>query len=229
MDISEVQRALTSQGFNPGPPDGLWGRLTMNAVTEFQSRNGLNANGMLTEETTQKILAGAKAIASTGLVWLDEARRLMGTKEVSGSGSNKEILNWATDLGIPYSSDDIPWCGLFVAHCVGATLPAEPMPANPLGARNWQKFGKQVTPPVEGAVLVFWRESKTSGKGHVGFYNGEDKDAYHVLGGNQSDSVSIARVSKSRLLDARWPSSAAGLTGKVVKRKETGELSQNEA
>ena len=228
MDIMEIQRALSVQGYSPGPIDGIWGRLTMMAVRDFQTRNGLPGDGVLTDATVQKILAGAQSVSS-GLVWFDEARRLMGTREVSGAGSNRAILDWATALGIPYSSDDIPWCGLFVAHCIGATLSGEPLPTNPLGARNWQKFGTSLATPGEGAVLVFWRVSRTSGLGHVGFYNGEDNDAYHVLGGNQSDSVSIARVGKDRFLEARWPRSAASLTGKIVKRKPNGDLSTNEA
>ena len=36
-----------------------------------------------------------------------------------------------------------------------------------------------------------------------GVYVGEDRDAYHVIGGNQGDRVSIARKPKSRLLGAR--------------------------
>lgn len=227
MDMLEIQRALTSQGFNPGPVDGIFGRLTSGAIKDFQNRNGLPATGTPDDATVQQILAAAKAIASTGLVWMDEARRLMGTKEVAGKGSNKTIIDWATALGIDYPSDDIPWCGLFVAHCIGATLPGEPLPANPLGARNWQKFGNPTT-PAEGAVLVFWRESKSGTKGHVGFYNGEDRVAYQVLGGNQSDAVNITRIAKDRLLEARWPKSAASLTGKVIQRTETGALSQNE-
>jgi len=229
MNILEIQQALNSQGYNPGPLDGIWGRLTMAAVKDFQSRNGLTADGILTEETAEKILAGRHATASSGLVWFDEARRLMGTREVSGPGSNRAILDWATSLGIPYSGDDIPWCGLFSAHCIGATLGGEPLPTNPLGARKWQSFGTSLARPGEGAVLVFWRVSQASGLGHVGFYNGEDDDAYHVLGGNQSDSVSIARVSKSRFLEARWPRSASTLTGRVIRRNADGSLSDNEA
>ena len=160
MDMLEIQRALTSQGFNPGPVDGIFGRLTSGAIKDFQNRNGLPATGTPDDATVQQILAAAKAIASTGLVWMDEARRLMGTKEVAGKGSNKTIIDWATALGIDYPSDDIPWCGLFVAHCIGATLPGEPLPANPLGARNWQKFGNPTT-PAEGAVAgtLFARNS----------------------------------------------------------------------
>ena len=51
------------------------------------------------------------------------------------------------------------------------------------------------------AVLIF---SRGSG-GHVGFAIGQDDAHFYVLGGNQSDAVTIARVAKSRLLGARWP------------------------
>ena len=54
---------------------------------------------------------------------------------------------------------------------------------------------------ASGAVLVF---SRGSG-GHVGFAMGHDDTHFYVLGGNQSDAVTIARIAKSRLLGARWP------------------------
>jgi hypothetical protein len=38
---------------------------------------------------------------------------------------------------------------------------------------------------------------------HVGFYCSEYSDAFHILGGNQSNSVSATRISKQRLLTAR--------------------------
>ncbi len=66
------------------------------------------------------------------------------------------------------------------------------------------KFGAPVSPTL-GAILVFWRGKRTGWLGHVGFYTGEDTSAYHVLGGNQGDKVSITRIAKERLLEARWP------------------------
>lgn len=223
MDVLVMQRALTAQGYDPGFIDGLWGRATREAVMDYQTRHGLPADGIVTPALETSIVNGLAMVASNGIVWLDEARRLMGTKEVAGRGSNRIILNWATDLGITYGDDDIPWCGLFVAHCIGSTLPAEKLPANPLGARQWAKLGVALAEPAEGAILVFWRGSKTGGLGHVGFYIGEDKDAYHILGGNQSDSVSVARVAKDRLLTARWPSTASALTGKAIALTEGGK------
>lgn len=54
---------------------------------------------------------------------------------------------------------------------------------------------------------MFWRKSRQSGLGHVGFYAGEDAGAFCVLGGNQSDQVSLAWIAKNRLVGARWPAS----------------------
>jgi uncharacterized protein (TIGR02594 family) len=228
MDVLAIQRALKAQNFDPGPLDGIWGRLTMGAVEAFQRARGLNVDGMLTQATSDAILAQAPAQApSSGLVWLDEAERLRGTKEVAGSGSNPAIVDWAKQLDIDYSGDDVPWCGLFTAHCVGATLPSEPLPNNPLGARNWNKFGSQIQPRL-GAVLVFWRGSKDGWQGHVGFYAGEDSDAYHVLGGNQSNKVSIARVGKDRFLGARWPRTVPVTGPGAVAGTAGGGLSTNE-
>jgi len=61
---------------------------------------------------------------------------------------------------------------------------------------------------LDRAGLVFWRGTKSGWQGHVGFYAGEDATHYHVLGGNQSDSISITRIRKTRLRDGgiRWPS-----------------------
>ena len=61
--------------------------------------------------------------------------------------------------------------------------------------------------------MVFWRISEHSGKGHVGFYTGEDDDAYRILGGNQSNSVCYQWVSKTRFKAALWPATAASLEG----------------
>jgi cell wall-associated NlpC family hydrolase len=50
-----------------------------------------------------------------------------------------------------------------------------------------------------GDILTFKRD----GGGHVGLYVGEDDRYYHVLGGNQTNSVSVSRIAKSRLYKAR--------------------------
>jgi len=236
MTIHEIQKALSEQGFDPGEIDGEWGRRTIAAVKAFQKARGLEVDGIAGPKTLAALLgnggaaspSSSPATASAPLVWLEEAVKLVGTKETVGAGSNERIIHWAKRCNIDYKSDDIPWCGLFVAHCIAATLSDEPLPKGPLGARNWQKFGAR-SEPVRGAVLIFWRGKRDGPFGHVGFYRGEDDDAYHVLGGNQSDSVNTCRISKKRLLDARWPHTAASLRGEVVIAKGNGGLSHNEA
>jgi len=229
MDVFAIQTALKTQGFDPGTLDGIWGRRTVAAVKAFQKARGLTADGVVGPHTSRALFVNAVQPQNiTMLVWMEEARRLMGVREVVGSGSNRMILQWADDLDIHYKDDDIPWCGLFVAHCIGATLTEEPLPTNPLGARNWLTFGTGCA-PTWGAVLVFWRGSRDGWQGHVGFYEGEDEVAYHVLGGNQSNSVSVARIRKDRLLGARQPVTIPPLATGQVALASTGGTSVNEA
>lgn len=238
MKIKDIQQQLAARGFPPGPIDGVWGRQTVAAVRAFQQAKGLEVDGIVGPQTLGALFQGAPAAAQPAaqgdlndptLVWFQEARRLMGTKETPGVGNNPVILDWATAMGLhDYDADETAWCGLFVGHCVTATLDREPTPNNVLGARSWEGFGV-ATAPTPGAVMVFWRISKASGKGHVGFYAGEDATAYRILGGNQSDSVSLAWVTKDRFLGARWPTTVALPAPKPIQVARTETLSWNEA
>ncbi|MEN5034518.1 NlpC/P60 family protein [Pseudomonas sp. TWI929] len=231
ISVRKIQEALVAKGFIPGEVDGIWGRRTIAAVKRFQQSAGLDADGIVGPKTSAALFSGAPAVPSQALLpWIAEAENLIGTKENLGSRSNPVILNWADNLDIHYANDDVPWCGLFVAHCVGSSMPDEILPANPLGARQWERFGDPIDPRW-GAILVFWRESKESGKGHVGFYAGEDDSAYRVLGGNQSNKVCLAWVAKNRFLRARWPRTAASLGGgsAIVQVDRQEDLSKNEA
>ena len=128
---------------------------------------------------------------------LREALKLFGVYEHPGAKNSPVILAWAQECGIPgYDADSIPWCGLFLA--VVAKRAGKSVPASPLWARNWLRFGDPCEPEL-GAVLVFERGSG----GHVGIYVGEDLTHYHVLGGNQTDQVCISRLNKGRLIGAR--------------------------
>lgn len=138
--------------------------------------------------------------------WLVAARAKLGTREAPGAANNPTILGWARRLGvkvlgIPYNADATPWCGLFAATCMAEAGVSSPLIA--VRASAWSTWGQRLRPErvSPGAVLVFQRQ----GGGHVGFYVGEDPDAYHVLGGNQGDAVTIARIAKSRCVAIRWP------------------------
>jgi len=155
-----------------------------------------------------------------------EAMKLYGVAEIKGEKHNPEILSWAKELGLEkvYVADEIPWCGLFVGIC--AKRAGKDIVKTPLWARAWSGFGTKQDTAMLGDILVFARESG----GHVGIYIGEDKDAYHVLGGNQSDQVKVTRILKNRLLSIRrcvWKTKQPDNV-RVIKLSATGDVSKNE-
>ncbi|MEM1298726.1 MAG: peptidoglycan-binding protein [Pseudomonadota bacterium] len=122
----------------------------------------------------------------------------------------------------------LPWCADFVETCIALSLPEAVLPVNPYLARNWQKFGHAVD-PCFGSVLVFWRGKISGISGHVGFYYSEDKTHYHVLGGNQSNAVTVSKIAKRRLLSAQLPMVGGPYPRKVVKGAGDFRITTNEA
>jgi uncharacterized protein (TIGR02594 family) len=184
--IRLIQTGLEQLGHSPGPIDGLWGLRTARAIKALLAANGR-----------------AASLAPIGpLPWISEAKSALGRHEAR---DRTWLIDWlkrdGRSLGDPSKT---PWCGDFVETCIRIGLPDEPLLGalgiNPYWARNWLLFGQAVQ-PIIGAVLVFARGSG----GHVGFAIGQDITHFYVLGGNQSDAVTIARIAKSRLLGARWP------------------------
>lgn len=157
--------------------------------------------------------------------WMKIAYALNGTKEFSGKPNNPTILGWAKKLGgwfaSFYKEDSIPWCGLYVAHCMKEA--GFPVQGDALSALGWSDYERSCEPCL-GAIMVF----KRPGGGHVGFYVAEDHEAYHILGGNQGDKVSVARVGKNRHVETRWPKTfPLSKTGRVWTTPQT-KLSTNE-
>jgi uncharacterized protein (TIGR02594 family) len=155
-----------------------------------------------------------------------KAVELFGVEETVGTKHNPVIMGWAKELGLDkvYTSDEIAWCGLFTAICIHRA--GRPVVKDPLWALNWNKFGVNVAAPELGDILTF----KRNGGGHVGLYVGEDSTAYHVLGGNQGNKVSVVRIAKSRLNGARRPEyNNKPLNIRQVVLAGNGSLSTNEA
>ena len=159
--------------------------------------------------------------------WLGVARKYMNTKEAPGPKNNPVIIGWAKKLGgwfaSFYTKDEIPWCGLFVANCMKEC--GFPVQGDALSALGWEDYGTRVQPCL-GSIMIF----KRPGGGHVGFYVSEDANTFHILGGNQGDNVSIARIDKKRFHDSRWPPNARPpRTGRVMAQGVGGSISRNEA
>lgn len=55
-DVSQVQKKLKELGYDPGAPDGIWGKKTTNALKRFQEDSGLPVTGRLDEKTREKLI-----------------------------------------------------------------------------------------------------------------------------------------------------------------------------
>lgn len=116
----------------------------------------------------------------------------LGTEEIVGSQDNPEVLKYAQETGITgITSDEIPWCSTFVNWVAWKAGLQYSKKAN---ARSWLNVGEKISSPEPGDVVVFWRESPESWKGHVGFFLGvsPDRKRVYCLGGNQGNRVSVS-------------------------------------
>ena len=64
-NVRSLQRQLVRMGFSPGPVDGRYGPLTMQAVKSFQQAHGLVVDGIVGPET-HKALAGGSLVSGAG-------------------------------------------------------------------------------------------------------------------------------------------------------------------
>lgn len=140
----------------------------------------------------------------------DFAQRFVGLKEISGPKSNG-FITWAHSLcGIEDASDEVPWCSAFVnALAWMLRLPRSKSAA----ARSWLSVGTpiEVKDARAGYDVVILRRGDApqpgpeviNAPGHVGLYSGVDQTFVLVLGGNQGDTVSIARFPIANVLGVR--------------------------
>jgi uncharacterized protein (TIGR02594 family) len=132
--------------------------------------------------------------------WLEKAESYIGLKEISGPKNNDKVVNfWKLIHLNSISNDEIPWCAAFV----GAILELSDIKSTRSGlAKSYLNWGVKLDKPIQGCVVVFTRK----GGGHVGFVEGVDKFGnLYVLGGNQSDSVSVKLFKTDNVVGYRWP------------------------
>lgn len=144
----------------------------------------------------------------------DVALRFLGMKEAPGLASNPQILamlkldnEWA-------SGDDVAWCGAFVSYvCWILGMPRSVK----LSARSWLNVGV----PIELAdakqgddIVIFKRGTDPQpgpevidAPGHVAFFSAymdtPQGSLVRVLGGNQSDAVTLGYWPANKVLGVR--------------------------
>lgn len=137
--------------------------------------------------------------------WLTVARGELGTREIEGPKSNSRIVEYAkVSVGVA-APDSEAWCARFVGWCLEKDGLESTSSTRKSTARSYMQWGDQIDEPQPGCIVVFWRGSKSSWQGHVGFFIKQNATHVWVLGGNQSNKVSIAKYPKKQLLGYRWP------------------------
>lgn len=141
-------------------------------------------------------------VAADDPPWLAKARELVGLKEIVGSSHESKVVAFFAEAGHPGVKDDeTAWCAAFAnamlkrAGYTGTGL---------LNARSFLNWGEPLSKPRHGCIAVFKR-GNSAWQGHVAFYVGETPTHVRILGGNQSNAVSITTNPKTGLLGYRWP------------------------
>jgi uncharacterized protein (TIGR02594 family) len=134
--------------------------------------------------------------------WLAVARVEIGVKERVGAADNPRIIEYHKTTRLRATSDSVPWCSSFVNWCLKQAGYLGTRSAAAASFRTWG-VRCELKP---GAIVVFGKADPDAvGTGHVGFVDHFDDDWVWVLGGNQSNSVNIAKRPLSRVVAVRWP------------------------
>lgn len=133
--------------------------------------------------------------------WMAEAWRELGQSEFAGGAHNPRIVAMFDELGYPDQGDETAWCAAFVGACLER---AGISSTRSLRARSYLEWGVAADEPASGAIVVLARGSDPA-LGHVGFLVGATDADVFVLGGNQSNAVTVAAFGRDLVLGFRAP------------------------
>ncbi|MGO4337888.1 TIGR02594 family protein [Labrys sp. KB_33_2] len=194
MDVLAIQTRLKTLGFDPGPLDGDPGPKTARAVLAFERAKGLPPDGRIDQAMVSALFAGLDFKEPP---WLTAARKDLGIREGVGTADNPRVIQMFARAGHPeVKHDSTAWC----AAAIGDWLAQAGIKGTgSLWALDYLKWGVALPGPILGAIAVKTRP----GGGHVTLVVGAGSGRVYCLGGNQSDSVSIAAYDAS-LFKYRW-------------------------
>lgn len=132
--------------------------------------------------------------------WMCIALGELGTAEHPGPADNPRVIAYHAATTLKATDDEVPWCSSFVNWTMRR---ADLAGTHSARALSWLGWGCS-TAPQYGAIVVLTRGANPA-QGHVGFWLDGDATRCWVLGGNQSDCVSVAPFDRDRVLGTRWP------------------------
>lgn len=129
------------------------------------------------------------------------ASEYIGLTEIPGEQNNPQILTFFQDTEHNWvQSEEVAWCGAFI-NWVALKCGCER--SYKLDARSWLNVGIEIIKPELGDLVIFWRESLDSWKGHVGLWSGQSKRSTFSLGGNQKNQVNVSPYPTFKVLGYR--------------------------
>lgn len=137
--------------------------------------------------------------------WMSPAWADLGLHEIPGAATNARIADYFRLAGhAQITSDETAWCAAFVGACLETSGITS---SRSLRARSYLDWGVPAATPTLGAITVLSRGDDLT-LGHVGFLVGETEQHVVLLGGNQSDAVTVARFDRRGVLGFRLPAAA---------------------
>ena len=133
---------------------------------------------------------------------IEIALKEYGIKDWPGKSHNPRILEYMKGGGFDFIDDETSWCSIFLNWCckeAGLKYSGKPT------ARSWLNIGIDLLEKDVrcGDIVIYWRDSPESWKGHVGIFVANAGDLIYTLGGNQNDMVCILPYSKIKVLGYR--------------------------
>jgi uncharacterized protein (TIGR02594 family) len=177
-------------------------------------KGGSSSATTSTDDSTSSEGGGEEEVTEGGHVkpsWIREAEKHLGKKETATMVKDDPWVkllfeelgayDWAKTQTVSAAN----WCAAFVSYCFKKTGQSPLTGFDGMRAKTYaDKYGKEVTRPVYGALAIFER----GGAGHIGFVVGYNKvtKAIQLLGGNQGNAVTIKNETRT-LIAYKVPSS----------------------
>jgi uncharacterized protein (TIGR02594 family) len=131
--------------------------------------------------------------------------------EIAGADDNPLIVScWDyVDEAPAVHDDETSWCSAYMNRVVRLAGYQGTRKGN---ARSWLTWGAALPTYRVGGIAILWRESPQSWKGHVSILIGWTAASLLLLGGNQSDRITVGAFPRSQLLSLRWARAEDALT-----------------
>ena len=163
-------------------------------LTSDEVPEGYPTNAEQVEETTAQVQDGVVGTQKNPFEIAEQLLNL-GRNAWQETGKNPNIKALWDEIGYDGNrfADQTAWCAVFVSAVLKRSGNKYIKTASSQAYANYGVEVKDIRDAKVGDIVVFYRKGKNSGFGHVGLFCGVYNDnRATVLGGNQSDNLTIA-------------------------------------